>query len=226
MVAFRFDDATGKWGQESAIEGFHPLNRPQRTASGNWVMGGQYGLIFPHVAISHGDDLTQWDVVEIPSGPEHKVNFAETSLVVERDTITAYVRTDTELLHVSESTDGGRSWRRLAASNLQVSTSKTCAGVLSTGQRYLAFNMREPDTHLWSRNALAIAVSAPGERSFQKIVLVRNGKAPAYRVPGFAKGPQWSYPSVEEYGGNVYIAYTVTKEDCCLSVLPLSEFGV
>ena len=226
MVVFRFDDASRTWIEQGRTEGFHPLNRPQQTAAGNWVMGGQYNLIQPRVAISKGDDLSAWDVVEIPSTPADRVNYAETSLIADANVITAHVRTthEDEALYVSESRDGGRTWSRLRAGNLPVTSAKTCAGRLSTGQRYLAFNVRPVDAATSPRDALAVAVSEPEGKHFRKLVLIRNGRPPQTREPGFAKDPQWAYPSVEEYGGNVYISYSVTKEDCCVSILPLDAF--
>ncbi|MEI6502734.1 MAG: exo-alpha-sialidase, partial [Armatimonadota bacterium] len=160
----------------------------------------------------------------IPSGPEHGINFAETSLVVDGDAITAYVRSAIECVFTAESRDGGRTWDRLRPSNLPMRSSKTSAGRLSTGQRYLALNLVDP--LLGDRDVLALAVSAPGDPHLRKLVPLRRGPSPAPRLSGYCKAPQWSYPSVEEYAGNVYVTYSVTKEDCCLSILPLEELRV
>ena len=223
MVVFRFDTVGECWQPQASVPGFHPLSRPQRV-SGGWLMGGQFNLIQPRIARSHGDDLTRWDVVEIPSGPEHRLNFAETALVVDGQAVTAYVRSALEAVFVSQSGDVGRTWSRLRQSNLPMSSSKTCAGRFSTGQRYLALNLRAEN--LGDRDVLAIAVSAPGGQYFRKLVLVRKGPSPSPRLPGYCKGPQWSYPSVAEHEGTVYVTYSVTKEDCCLTMLPLAEFAV
>ncbi|MFA6292663.1 MAG: exo-alpha-sialidase [Victivallales bacterium] len=226
MVVFRFCDATRKWHEQGGVEGFHPLSQPQKTREGNWIMGGQFNLIQPRVAISRGNDLSKWDVAEIPSTPEDRINFAETSLVIGDAVVTAYVRSDIPAVHVSESSDGGRTWSKLRIGNLPMSSSKTCAGVFSTGQRYLAFNMKPDNPETKSRDVLAVAVSSPGESLFRKIVVIRNGRSPKARVPGYCKSEQWTYPSVLERNRKIYITYSVTKEDCCLSVLPLDEFAV
>lgn len=222
MVAFRLDDRRSCWEPVGRAEGFHPLNRPQRVAGG-WIMGGQYNLIEPRVALSHGEDLTRWEVVAIPSAAEDQLNFAETSLVAEGEHVTAFVRSEVERVFTSESRDGGRTWGRLAPSNLPMRSSKTCAGMLSTGQRYLALNLCDPA--LGARDVLAVAVSAPGEALLRKLVLIRRGPSPTPRLAGYCKGSQWSYPSVQEHAELVYVTYSVTKEDCCLSVLPLREFA-
>jgi hypothetical protein len=226
MVVFRFNDSTRKWQEQGQVEGFHPLSRPQLTCEGKWAMGGQFNLAQPRVAVSRGNDLSKWDVSEIPSAPEDRISFAETSLIVGDSIITAYVRSDTTAAHVSESCDGGRNWSKLRISNLPMSSSKICAGVFSTGQRYLAFNMKPESPETLGRDVLAVAVGSPGESLFRKIINIRNGKAPKARVSGFGKIEQWSYPSVLEHNRKVYITYSVTKEDCCLSILPLDEFTV
>lgn len=222
MVVFRLDEAGSRWEPQAEVEGFHPLNRPQRTADGRWIMGGQFSLNRPRVALSDGDDLCRWEVVEIPSSAEQALNFAETSLVVEEETVTAHVRSRIEAVFVSESRDGGRSWERLARSNLPMSSSKTCAGHLSTGQRYLALNLYAPD--MGRRDVLAIAVSAPGDALLRKLVLVRRGPSPVAGAGSRYQSPQWSYPSVQEHDGSVHVTYSVTKQHCCLSILPLEEF--
>lgn len=224
MTVFRFDEQRQQWAPQGEIAGFHPLSRPQRTAGGHWVMGGQYNLVQPRVAVSRGDDLACWDVVEIPDGPQCRINYAETALAVDGDTVTAYVRSTIECVFTAKSRDGGRHWSRLQPSNLPMSSSKVCAGRFSTGQRFLAFNPPAPG--LGRRDVLAVAVTAPGETHFRKLVLLRRGASPNPRIDGHCKAPQWAYPSVEEHNGQVHITYSVTKEDCCLSILPLEEFRV
>lgn len=226
MVVFIFDNATQQWREHSCIEGFHPLSRPQQTAEGNWAMGGQFNLVQPRVAVSHGNDLASWDVFEIPSSPEDRINFAETSLVANEGLLTAYVRSSIEAVHVAESHDNGRNWSSLRISNLPMSSSKTCAGRCSTGQCYLAFNMKPEGDGAKSRDVLAVSVTAPGERLFRKLVVIRNGTSPGTRFAGYCKSEQWSYPSVVEHDDKMYFTYSVTKEDCCLSIVPLREFSV
>ena len=223
---FRFEDTALHWLQVGAIEGFHPLNRPQRMSDGRWAMGGQFNLNLPRVALSHGDDLLRWDVAEIASAPDDRINFAEASLAADGSTVTAYVRSAIQATFVSETHNYGRTWSPLRISNLPMSSSKTCAGILTSGQRYLAFNMAPKSPSVGARDVLAIAVSAPGRKHFCRIVPIRNARSPEARIAGFAKGPQWSYPSVVEHDGNVYVTYSVTKEDCCLSILPLGTLSV
>lgn len=224
MTIFRFNKTGRQWQEQGRVDGFHPINKPQPTKDGNWIMGGQFNLVRPKVAVSAGSDLTKWTVKELPSDPEDKINFAETSLVVAGNIITAHIRSARQTVYVSESADNGQTWSPVQPGNLPMASSKTCAGMFSNGSRYLAFNMKPEEQG--DRDTLVLAVSASGEKLFKKIVPIRNGKAPTARVQGFCKRAQWSYPSVLEHSGNVYISYSVTKEDCCLSILPLSEFDI
>ncbi|MDP7399339.1 MAG: exo-alpha-sialidase, partial [Lentisphaeria bacterium] len=183
-VIFLFDDAAGEWREQGSIDGFHPLNRPQQAAGGNWVMGGQFNLVLPRVAISRGSDFSGWDVCEIPSTPGDCVNYAETSLAVGESVITAYVRSATAAAYVSQSHDDGRSWSPLCISNLPMSSSKTCAGVLSSGQRYLAFNMKPEADGVHSRDVLAMAVA----NAVLDIILADGFLERVEGIAGYLKG--------------------------------------
>ena len=116
---------------------------------------------------------------------------------------------------VSDSADGGRTWSPLAASNLPMTASKPYAGHLSTGQAFLVCNAG-PDRH-----TLVVAVGAPGERAFSRVWRVRHGASPDLRLPGRAKSPQWSYPYAHEHDGRLYVVYSIGKEDCGLSIIPV-----
>ena len=115
----------------------------------------------------------------------------------------------------SNSADGGRTWTPLAASNLPMTASKPYAGHLSTGQAFLVCNVG-PDRH-----TLVLAVTAPGERVLSRVWPIRHGASPDLRLPGRAKSPQWSYPYAHEHDGSLYVVYSIGKEDCGLSIIPL-----
>lgn len=152
--------------------------------------------------------------------------YPEPSLCLTGAQITAHIRTGNERLLTSESRDFGRSWTPAMASNLKASSSKTCAGVFSNGQRFFAFNLRGQSEGYGDRDTLVIAVSAAGEKLLRKVVPIRKERAPEPRASGSCKKPEWSYPSVMERDGHVYVTYSITKEDCGLSILPLKEFSV
>lgn len=116
---------------------------------------------------------------------------------------------------VSDSVDGGHTWTPLAPGNLPMTASKPYAGHLSTGQAFLVCNVG-PDRH-----TLVLAVAEPGARSFCRVWRIRHGASPDLRLPGRAKSPQWSYPYAHEHDGRLYVVYSIGKEDCGLSIIPL-----
>jgi hypothetical protein len=93
---------------------------------------------------------------------------------------------------------------------------KAYLGTLSTGQCYLVSNYR-------SRDTLVISVSPPGQGLLSRMWRIRHGKSPAPRFQGFAKGKQWSYPYAHEHDGKLYVVYSVGKEECGLSVMPVAS---
>ena len=180
----------------------------------------------PRVALCDGDDLTRWEVIDVPVGQGSIIHYAEPSVVVGAAGVDVFVRNEGPTLLTSRSFDGGASWGALRPSNLPASSSKTCAGTFSTGQRYLAFSMAPSSEPMRPRDVLAIAVSAPGSECFSKVVAIRTDTPPDAQVAEYPKGRGWAYPSVLQAGGSVYVAYSATKERCWLSVLPLDELRV
>jgi hypothetical protein len=45
-------------------------------------------------------------------------------------------------------------------------------------------------------------------------------------MAGLCKEPQWSYPYATEHGGVLYVTYSISKEDCAMSAIPLSALRV
>ena len=96
--------------------------------------------------------------------------------------------------------------------------SKAYLGKLSTGQRYLISNLKNRDT-------LVVSVGAPGERTLNKIYRIRDGKSIPPRFPGKAKSKQWSYPYGYEHNGKLFVVYSIGKEDCGLSIIPVASLA-
>jgi len=90
---------------------------------------------------------------------------------------------------------------------------------LSTGQWYAILNVED-------RNTLAIAVGKAGERGLSRAWAIRHGPSHEPRMPGRAKRPQWSYPYAIEKNGKLYVGYSISKEDCGLSILPVAALSV
>ncbi|TWT51664.1 LamG-like jellyroll fold domain-containing protein [Allorhodopirellula solitaria] len=213
--AYAFDETAGKWREQGIVvrNGFWPMNQPVKMHDGNWIMPGisagpySNNHIFPAaVAISRGDDFTQWDYVEIPGGAGISRMWGESANIVSGKRILNVARFGggtSALVAVSE--DYGRTWTPSRTSNLPMATSKPVAGVLSTGQRFLICTTAKNNGG--KRTPLTIAVTAPGEDLFHKVFVIRRSRHP--NQPGESAGSlSLSYPCAIEMDGSLYVGYS------------------
>jgi hypothetical protein len=218
--AFVLDEPSGRWESRGVVmENCWPYDEPVRMGDGNWITGGQDKDGLPVVAVSRGDDLTRWDAILIPVDPRLKPSFAETTVWPEGRHVLAVIRGGGGVAWVSTSDDFGRTWSKTRPSNLPMPRAKAYLGKLATGQLYLLSNLKNRDT-------LVISVSRPGEQTLCRMWRIRHGKSGPPRFPGAAKGKQWSYPYGHEHEGKLYVVYSIGKEDCGLSVVPVDSLEV
>ncbi len=217
--AFVLNETTDKWESRGRVmENCWPYDEPVRMENGSFITGGQTRDGFPVVAISHGDNLLKWESVYIPYPEELDPDFAETTVWAEGKNVLAVIRGGLGVAWVSTSEDYGKTWTKAAPSNYPMPRSKAYLGKLSTAQLYLISNFR-------NRNTLVISVARPGEMTLSSIYRIRDGESIPPRFPGHAKSKQWSYPYGYEYKGKLYIVYSIGKEDCGLSVIPIESLG-
>lgn len=224
VEGFTLDERTGRWQSRGVVgEGMWPYTEPVRLPDGNWITGGQGPDGEPGVLISDRDDFTKWRTVKIPA-PDMPRGFGETALFASSPgELVAIIRPGRgPHAWVSVSKDHGATWTEARPSNYPIGVSKVDAGTLSTGQRYLVANF--PAAGFPQRDTMVIAVGRPNEQTLRKIYRLRFGP-PALDFPGWAKGPQWSYPYAHEYGGNLYVVYSIGKEKCGLSIIPLASLS-
>lgn len=218
--AFVLDKQTDQWQSRGVVmHNCWPYDEPVRMANGNFITGGQDKDGLPVVAISHGDDLTKWDSVLIPFDPRLKPSYAETTVWAEGERVTAIIRGGGGIAWVATSDDSGRTWSKARPSNFPMPRAKAYFGKLSTGQLYLLSNLKD-------RGTLVVSVSRPGESQLSAMFRIRHGKSAAPRFPGRAKSPQWSYPYGYEHNGKLYIVYSVGKEECGLTTVPITSLTV
>ena len=225
--AYVLDQRRNRWISRGIVarDGFWPLAEPVKMANGNWIMAGaSIGGPNPGaVAISHGGDFTQWDVRVIPQMPGVEM-WGETAVIAEGSQITAIVRYGAKPLALAAtSSDFGRTWTVSRESNLPMATSKPYAGRLSTGQRYLICTTTADSGG--QRAPLTIAVGRRGERVFSKVYRIRDAVRPAETE---AQPASLAYPYAIEYGGNLYVAYSVgrlggNRNSAELAVIPVSQ---
>ena len=183
--AFVLNEKTDKWDSKGIVmKNCWPYEEPVLMGNGNYIVAGQDKDGKPVCAISHGDDLTQWDTVLIPYPPAMSFNFGETTVWAEGTEVTAVIRNTTGVAWVATSIDGGRTWAEARPSNLPMPGSKAYLGMLSTGQLYMVSNLK-------NRNTLVVSVGKPGEKSLSSMWRIRHGSSkPVPRFKGHAKSAQ------------------------------------
>ncbi len=212
--AYSLDEGSGTWRPRGVVigRGFWPLNPPVRMADGNWILPGILARQFSEktlnpaaVAISHGDDLTKWDLVGIPAPAGMKM-WGESAVIVDGPRVVNIARFGEKALALAAaSSDYGRTWTKSAPSNLPMATSKPCAGMLSTGQRYLICTTTANSGG--RRHPLTIAVARPGEPLFRKVFVIRPARFPD--GPGEShERAGLSYPCATEHEGKLYVGYS------------------
>lgn len=228
MEGFVRDDATGQWASQGLLmQSFIPFDRPKRLPGGRLVLAGETAFIGqPAVLLSEGGDLRRWRRVTIPLPKGLVLKFPETSVLVEGNHLTAVVRRQPlevpseawtlGVALVAHSQDGGESWSEAQLSNLPMTRSKPFADTLSTGQRVVISNTPP------GRAMLTIAVSRPGASQLCRIWRLQQGASPTR----FLRNPQWAYPAAVEHDGALYVTYSVSKEDCALTIIPLDALAI
>ena len=217
--AFVLNERTDRWDSQGVVmTNCWPYDEPVRMANGDFITGGQDKDGLPVVAISHGDDVTRWDSVLIPYDRRLQPSFAETTVWAERDRVIAVIRGGGGVAWVATSDDFGRTWSKAGPSNLPMPRAKAYLGKLSTGQLYLVSNYKNRDT-------LVVCVGRPGESSLSSMWRIRHGRSEPPRFPGRAKSKQWSYPYGYEHDGVLYVVYSVGKEDCGLTTIPVRSLA-
>ncbi|MEN3942923.1 LamG-like jellyroll fold domain-containing protein [Prosthecobacter sp. SYSU 5D2] len=213
--AYVLDETTQTWQAKGTVieGGFWPMQEPLKMADGNWIMAGIRVAKYlkppanpAAVAISHGDDLTKWDLVVIPA-PDGLDMWGESTVFVSGKRITNVSRYGGErkaLIAISE--DYGRTWTESLPSNLPMITSKPYAGTLSTGQHYLVCTT---SADVSMRSPLTIALTRPGENVFSRVLVIRHAEFPEGPGESHPKAAL-SYPYAVEHEGHLYVGYSNT----------------
>ncbi len=207
--AYTLNEATGDWQPRGPVieDGFWPMQEPVKMDDGNWIMAGlQVSEGNPAaVAISHGDNLTRWQVVAIPRPAELSM-WGESTVLVDGPRLTNISRYGGEARAlIATSEDYGRTWTPMQPSNLPMATSKPIAGTLSNGQRYLVCSTSADGGA--RRAPLTIAVSRPGEHLFSQVFVIRHALFPEGPGESHERG-SLSYPYAIEHDGHLYIGYS------------------
>jgi hypothetical protein len=226
---FVLNEKEDSWESSGFIAGpFLPNCSPVKMGNNNYIMAGRMAAkagqkpIIPAVAISQGDKLTEkWDVIPLKYNrklpPGEFPDYPETTVIVDKQNITAFVRNHSKYPILFVSNDYGHTWSDPQLHNFPFASSKIYAGSLSTGQNYVISNIVSEGY----RDLLTIAATRPGEKQFSNVWKIRDGYAEQ-----LGAGPEWSYPCAMEYAGKLYVVYTSEKHHCCLTIIPVSSLKV
>lgn len=219
--------------------GFWPMQEPLKMDDGNWIMSGIHvgrrleagspNLNPPAVAISHGEDLTRWDVVIIPVDNEELGYpvWGESNVLVDGARALNLSRWNASqpFVLVAESNDYGRTWTQAIPSNLPMAASKPATGTLSCGRRYLISNSTSDNGN--RRSPLTIALTEPGEWQFSHLFAIRHSEGDG--LPDSASSAVFAYPYAIEHEGNLYVGYSNNgnrggkKNSAELAIIPLAK---
>jgi hypothetical protein len=213
--AYSLDESTGGWIKHGIVirNGFWPMNQPVRLDDGNSIMPGflagpySSNRVFPAaVAVSHGDDFTRWDEVELPTAKGIDKMWGESARWVDGKRVFHVARYGGEAIALAAvSDDYGRTWTASAISNLPMATSKPAAGMLSTGQRYLICTTVKNQGR--KRSPLTIAVSRPAQNVFTRVWVIRGSLHPD-QAGESAETLNLAYPCAVEHDGKLYVEYS------------------
>lgn len=130
--------------------------------------------------------------------------------------------TKSRRLYAAFSFDKGKTWTVPTRTSFPDATSRTNAGKLPDGQVY-AINNIIPLNSVGSggRSMLAISLSGDG-LNFDRVAVIRYAPPPR-RYEGRAKAIGFQYPHSVVVGDNLWVMYSVNKEDIQLTRIPLEE---
>jgi len=220
-AVYVLDEASNRWQPRGEVADlFLPNCQPIKMDDGNWIMAGRAASRFgvkpfiPSVAISKGDDLTgRWTVVPLQTEMT-SAHCPETTVWVEGRKLLALTRNNTSAVpFVYASQDYGRTWSVVEKHPLRASSAKLYAGHLSTGERYVVFNLSP------GRGTLVIQVSRPGELAAGKTWRVQGRTAPVSPTA-------FHYPCAVEHEGRLLVIYTVgsaAPRQCELAIIPIAS---
>jgi hypothetical protein len=204
------------WEKVATIaDGLITNTPPLKMADGNWIVGGWTPMknetpAYPVVLVSQGDDIARpWRCCFLydPFKPDGvRIRCPEITLHLDGPVVTAYVRSGNNEgpSYVFESSDFGRTWPAPMITPMPINGSKMFAGTLSSGKRYLIYNV---ERGYFVRTLLVIAVAEPGKRAFSHVYKLFEGNDALLD----GRGSTWSYPAACEHNGFLYIGCTLQE---------------
>ena len=226
------EDAGETWqGPVNTIDRFVPNLCPSPTSSGRLILPGNFSFPFTDDPFGiHG-----WIPAGIPGLPEGYVDDPEGHVKIMRDrqdkvhvcegsfyeidtgVIRMMLRTrDGQRLAVSESIDNGVTWSEPVLTDYTDCHCRFHFDRLPDG-RYFGVSCPAPHS---ARTPLILATSKGGNVFDQHYILGDEDNFLA-RIPGVHKYGRYGYPSFHIMDGNMFVIYSINKEDIAMCRFPL-----
>ena len=119
--------------------------------------------------------------------------------------------------------DDGKTWTTPTRTNFPDASSHSAAGKLPDGQVYVVNNVLPMATDDGGRILLAISLSRDG-LTFDRMAVIR-AVPPPIRYEGRSKDIGFQYPHATIAGQDLWVIYSVNKEDIEIARIPLSALG-
>jgi hypothetical protein len=128
-------------------------------------------------------------------------------------------------VYVCYSTNKGAGWTTPTATDIRDAGSKIIAGTLPEGRVYIIGNfVSEPFNEVkvphYPRDPLVIVTSADGVR-FDYAAAFVTGSPDKARLGGRGKGRGFQYPHAIVVGDDLWVIYSITKEDIAITRVPV-----
>ncbi|MCK4677696.1 MAG: exo-alpha-sialidase [Bacteroidales bacterium] len=117
--------------------------------------------------------------------------------------------------------DDGKTWTVPTVTTFPDACAVSNSGVLPDGQVYVINNVLPLSTKHGGRQLLGISLSRDG-LNFDRVAVIRFN-APPQRYKGHARSKGYAYPHSVIVGDDLWVIYSVNKEDIQLTRIPLEE---
>lgn len=214
------------WESKGIVaDDFWTYKEPVRMSNGSWITAGMNHSFHAAAAISHGDDLTHWEVQSLDCGEHH---FSEATLWPDGNNVYMVIRNESCRLPngdhpagVAVSTNYGLRFSPVELSNMPMGVNKPYTVMLPDGRMVLAFTLVSGEA--WDRRRMLLGISKPHEKAIDRVFLLKQSEKAL------------AYPYIKLMGESLYIAYSegsanalpnsCNQNDLELAVIPLTSLS-
>lgn len=187
----------------------HPANAPQLEFGGN---------AHPHADDKHGvgEPVPAWQLAD-----GTWVRMYRDGGSIHARTLREEEASKSRRNYVAFSFDNGKNWTTPTRTNFPDACARSNSGRLPDGQVYVINNVLPLSTKKGGRSLLAISLSRDG-LNFDRMAVIRF-VAPDQRYEGRSKSIGYAYPHSTVVGENLWVIYSVNKEDIEIARIPLAK---